>query len=79
MVANTVGEMVGPNVSPGQGLTATEAAERLKRSGPNMAPAERRHPLLSLLRKLWAPVPWMLEITIVLELLLGHYAEAGTA
>ena len=76
MVANTASEMTGPHVSPGQGLTTAEAAERLKRYGPNMAPEERRHPLLALLGKLWAPVPWMLEVTIILELLLGHYAEA---
>ena len=59
-----------------QGLTASEAAERLKHYGPNMAPEERRHPILALLGKLWAPIPWMLEVTIILELLLGHYTEA---
>jgi H+-transporting ATPase len=29
------------------------------------------------LAKLWAPVPWMLEAAIVLELALGRYVEAG--
>jgi H+-transporting ATPase len=69
-------EMIGPPISSGRGLTAAEAVKRLEQYGPNMAPEERRHPLLALLRKLWAPVPWMLEVTIILELLLGHYAEA---
>jgi H+-transporting ATPase len=58
------------------GLTAAEAAERLRHYGPNAAAEERRHPVLALLGKLWAPVPWMLEVTIVLELLLGRHAEA---
>ena len=73
MVADKAGEIP---VSPSRGLTSTEAAERLERYGPNMAPEERRRPLLGLLGKFWAPVPWMLEATIILELLLGHYAEA---
>ena len=76
MVATTAGKMIGPHVSPGRGLTAAEAARRLEQYGPNMAPEERRHPLLALLGRFWAPVPWMLEVTIILELLLGHYAEA---
>jgi hypothetical protein len=29
------------------------------------------------LEKFWAPVPWMLEAAIVLELLLGKYVEAA--
>ena len=73
MVADKAGEIP---VSPSRGLTSAEAAERLERYGPNMAPEERRRPLLGLLGKFWAPVPWMLEATIILELLLGHYAEA---
>ncbi len=73
MVADKAGEIP---VSPSRGLTSAEAAERLERYGPNMATEERRRPLLGLLGKFWAPVPWMLEATIILELLLGHYAEA---
>ena len=35
------------------------------------------HPLRMALEKFWAPVPWMLEAAIVLELVLGKYVEAG--
>jgi H+-transporting ATPase len=35
------------------------------------------HPLRRALTKLWAPVPWMLEAAIVLELVLGKYVEAA--
>jgi H+-transporting ATPase len=35
------------------------------------------HPLRLALGKLWAPVPWMLEAAIVLELLLHKFAEAA--
>jgi H+-transporting ATPase len=60
-----------------RGLTSSEAAARLAQYGPNQAAEERPHPLLTLLGKFWAPVPWMLELTIVVELLLHRYSEAG--
>src|ERR1700732_1190184 len=33
--------------------------------------------LTRVVEKFWAPVPWMLEAAIVLELALGKYVEAG--
>jgi len=35
------------------------------------------HPLRRALEKFWAPVPWMLEAAIVLELALGKYVEGA--
>jgi H+-transporting ATPase len=35
------------------------------------------HPLRRAFAKFWAPVPWMLEAAIVLELALGKYVEAA--
>jgi H+-transporting ATPase len=35
------------------------------------------HPLRMALEKFWAPVPWMLEAAIVLQLVLGKYVEAA--
>ena len=35
------------------------------------------HPLRMAVEKFWAPVPWMLEAAIVLELALGKYVEAA--
>ncbi|HVB86728.1 MAG TPA: plasma-membrane proton-efflux P-type ATPase [Candidatus Dormibacteraeota bacterium] len=59
-----------------QGLTTDEAARRLRENGPNAVAVKKRHPLLALFGKFWAPVPWMLEATIVLELVLGKNTEA---
>jgi H+-transporting ATPase len=58
------------------GLTATEAQTRLKNSGPNSISDTALHPLKMAFAKLWAPVPWMLEAAIGLELVLGKYVEA---
>jgi H+-transporting ATPase len=62
---------------PPDGLTSDEARDRLEKFGPNTMPDTSMHPLRMALEKFWAPVPWMLEAAIVLELVLGKYVEAA--
>ena len=59
------------------GLSSAEARARLARFGRNAVAEKKSHPLLILLAKFWAPVPWMLETTITLELALRKPVEAG--
>ncbi|MDE1174715.1 MAG: HAD-IC family P-type ATPase [Parvibaculaceae bacterium] len=59
------------------GLTSDEAHRRLMKDGPNAVVDVTQHPVLRALQKLWAPVPWMLEAAILLQLGLGDYVEAG--
>jgi H+-transporting ATPase len=59
------------------GLSEAEAAERLARYGPNAVAEERRRLLPALAARFWAPVPWMLAATVVLEAALGKWAEAA--
>jgi H+-transporting ATPase len=40
-------------------------------------PDTSMHPVRMALEKFWAPVPWMLEAAVVLELVLGKYVEAA--
>jgi H+-transporting ATPase len=40
-------------------------------------PDTTAHPLRVAVEKFWAPVPWMLEAAILLELALGKYVEAA--
>lgn len=58
------------------GLTADQAKARLREFGANTISEPTEHPLLAFLLKFWAPVPWLLEATIVLEALLGKTTEA---
>ena len=69
---------VGPvNVGVQNGLTTGEANRRLEKFGKNAMPDTSTHPLRMAIEKLWAPVPWMLEAAIILELVLGKYVEAA--
>lgn len=62
--------------NPLTGLTSAEASERSEKYGLNTIPEAKRNPLQVFLKKFWAPVPWMLEVTILLELYLGKNTEA---
>ncbi|WP_454916864.1 HAD-IC family P-type ATPase [Xanthobacter sediminis] len=59
------------------GLSSAEAARRLSDVGPNETTEPREHPLYRVLRHFWAPVPWMLEATIALQLAAGEHVEAA--
>jgi H+-transporting ATPase len=62
---------------PSKGLTSDEARAGLAKDGPNSMPDTSAHPLRNALAKFWAPVPWLLEASIVLELVLHKYYEAA--
>ena len=60
-----------------RGLNTAEAVRRLKQYGANEVAEEKSHPLAVFLRKFWSPVPWMLEVTVILQLVLGKPDEAA--
>jgi H+-transporting ATPase len=65
------------SVGLASGLTSVEARRRQEKFGRNEVPDTSLHPLRLALEKFWAPVPWMLEAAIILEVALGKYVEAA--
>ena len=63
--------------APSEGLSSDEARARLEKSGPNEMPDSTMRPWRMALAKFWAPVPWMLEAAIILQLVLREYVEAA--
>ena len=59
------------------GLTSDEARRRLATNGTNAVQDVVQRPIYRALKKLWAPVPWMLEVAVLLQLALGEYVEAS--
>ncbi|MGB8265265.1 MAG: HAD-IC family P-type ATPase [Candidatus Velthaea sp.] len=59
------------------GLTQAEAAERLAADGPNTVADDADNPLREVIGKFWAPVPWLLEAAIVLEVVLHDYVQSA--
>ena len=68
---------IPPPDTPPSGLTSAEAASRLAADGPNAVADVAQHPIQRALGKLWAPIPWLLEAAILLQLALGEYIEAS--
>ncbi len=60
----------------GPDLSSAEAASRLQQFGPNAVAATTQGWPRALAEKLWTPLSWMLEATILLELFLGHGPQA---
>lgn len=60
-----------------RGLTTAEAHRLLKQFGPNAVVEEKAHPLKKFLKRFWAPIPWLLEATIIIQLFLGENVEAA--
>ncbi len=59
------------------GLTGAEARRRLGEFGPNAVSEKVVPRWLGFLAKFWGPVPWLLEVAVLLQLWLGAQIEAG--
>ena len=58
------------------GLSTAEATARRAEFGPNTTVEQEVHPLKRWAVHFWAPVPWMLEATIVLQIAIGQRLSA---
>jgi H+-transporting ATPase len=65
-----------PTATP-LGLSSDAAASLLQKDGPNAMPDTSVNPLRNALAKFWAPVPWLLEAAILLQVVLHKYFEAA--
>ena len=61
--------------SSSSGLTQDEAQERLAAYGPNTIEEKKASPLLKLLTYFWGPIPWMIEVAVILSGVLRHWPD----
>src|SRR5664280_1369541 len=57
------------------GLSQGEATKRLAQYGPNEIAEDRTNPLLKFLSYFWGPIPWMIEVAVILSGAVGHWAD----
>jgi H+-transporting ATPase len=75
--------MSGPGPSsattqpPPRGLTSAQVDALRSQFGANEVAEEKPRTLRLLLAQLWGPIPWMLEVALILEAALGHFPEAA--
>ncbi|MEN6621828.1 MAG: plasma-membrane proton-efflux P-type ATPase [Smithella sp.] len=58
------------------GLSDAEVKKRLEMFGYNQIEEKKDNPLLQFLLRYWGPMPWLLELTMILSYALGHILEA---
>ena len=57
------------------GLTQAEAQKRLTQYGPNELVEEKTNLLLKFLSYFWGPIPWMIEIAVILSGVVRHWPD----
>ena len=59
------------------GLSQAEAQKRLIQYGPNEIKEEKTNPILKFLSYIWGPIPWMIEVAVILSAVVGHWEDFG--
>ena len=57
------------------GLSQAEAQKRLTIYGPNEIEEEKSNALLKFLSYFWGPIPWMIEVAVVLSGIVQHWPD----
>ncbi|MFA5257606.1 MAG: HAD-IC family P-type ATPase, partial [Opitutales bacterium] len=57
------------------GLTQAEAAKRLVQYGPNELVEKKTNVFLKFLSYFWGPIPWMIEVAVILSGVVGHWPD----
>ena len=57
------------------GLSQAEAQKRLTQYGPNEIEEKKTNPFLKFLTYFWGPIPWMIEIAVILSGVVRHWPD----
>jgi H+-transporting ATPase len=57
------------------GLSQAEAEKRLTQYGPNEIEEKKTNELLKFLSYFWGPIPWMIEVAVVLSGIVQHWPD----
>jgi H+-transporting ATPase len=57
------------------GLSQAEATKRLSQYGPNEIEEKKTNGLLKFLKYFWGPIPWMIEVAVILSGVVRHWPD----
>src|SRR5664279_5476961 len=58
-----------------EGLSQTEAEKQLTKYGPNEIEEKKINPFLKFLTYFWGPIPWMIEVAVILSAVARHWPD----
>ena len=58
-----------------EGLSQDDATKRLKQYGLNEIEEEKINPYIKFLSYFWGPIPWMIEVAVILSGIVGHWPD----
>ncbi len=59
------------------GLSQAEAQKRLTQYGPNEIEEKKTNAFLKFLSYFWGPIPWMIEVAVILSGVVRHWPDFG--
>lgn len=60
-----------------KGLNNTEVQSRQKEYGYNEIPEKQTGPVGGILKRVWGPIPWLLEAAMIFEIIMGKSVQAA--
>ena len=70
-------ELQGKLGSSPDGLSQAEATKRLAQYGPNEIEEKKTNEFLKFLSYFWGPIPWMIEVAVILSAAARHWPDFG--
>ena len=58
-----------------EGLTQSEAENRIQKFGRNEIPEKEENVVLKFLRYFWGPIPWMIEAAVIISAVIGRWED----
>ena len=74
---SSIKELLEKLSSDKQGLSSKDVEKRLIDYGPNEIIEQKVNPFLKFLKYFWGPMPWLIEVAIILSALIQHWADLG--
>ncbi len=74
---SSIKEILDKLSSNNNGLSSKDADTRLQEYGLNEITEKKVNPLIKFFKYFWGPMPWLIEVAIVLSALIQHWADLG--
>ena len=72
---NSIEELLNKLSSNKKGLSSSESLKRLQEYGPNEISEKKVNPIIKFLKYFWGPMPWLIEVAIILSAIIQHWAD----